>query len=194
VGMHAVKCMIAVVFCAVFLAGVPTFCGAQQDFLPAELADLKLGIPMDSVMERISKSGAYSKVPFPTSKRTQLTWFPVDNPMYKKVEFWFTEKDRLFMTRFGLSDESRWDAAAVKKQFLEKYLGAWLAPKRFRQDPNDMIVYLPEDPQKGPFLEVTNMKSGEKFFELFDKRIDGEDTPLPEATGGSAKPSQTPAR
>jgi hypothetical protein len=186
--------MIAGLFTVFFLAGFPSFSGAQKDFLPAELPDFKLGVHMDSVMERIGKSGAYSKVPFPASHRTQLTWFPADNPIYKKVEFWFTEKDRLFMARFGLKEESRLDAAAVKKQFLEKYLGSWLEPKRFRTDPNDMIVYLPEDANKAPFLEVTNVKSGEKFFELFDKRIDGEDSPPPESAGGPVKPSQAPGR
>jgi len=172
------------------LAGAPQPCDAQKDFLPAELSDLKLGMDLPFVLDHIGTSGLYAKTPVPGSQRTVVTWFPENNAYYQKLEFWFSEKGRLFMARFGLKDESRWSAAAVKKQFLDKYLGTWLDPKRFRMDPNDMIVYIPQDPTKVQFLEVTNLKSGEKFFELFDKTIDTEDSPMPAAEGVSVTPSK----
>lgn len=157
---------------------------AQQDFLPAELSDLKLGMNVQSILDHVAKSGLYAKTPVPGSQRTVVTWFPENNPYYQKLEFWFSEKGRLFMARFGLKDDSRWSASNVKKQFLDKYLGSWLDPKRFRMEPNDMIVYLPQDANKIEFFEVTNLKSGEKFFELFDKRIDTEDSLQPKANSG----------
>jgi hypothetical protein len=158
------------------LAGLPPMADAQKDFLPAELQDLDLGLGIQSLLERVGKSGLYAQTPVPRSQRTVVTWFPEDSPYYQKVEFWFSEKGRLYMARFGLKDDSRWSSSSVKKQFLEKYLGSWLDPKRFRMEPNDMIVYIPQDPSKAQVLEVTNIHSGEKFFELFDSRIDAEDS------------------
>lgn len=189
---YEMRCALAAIACVFLMTGSPLRGHAQKGFLPAELPDFKLGIDMSSVVDSIGKSGMYSKVPVPRSKRTQLTWFPANSPYYKKVEFWFSEKDRLFMARFGLNEESRGDVAFLKKQFLEKYVGAWLEPKRFRMEPNDMIVYLPEDRDKAPFFEVTNLATGERFLELFDKRIDSEDSPPPQDAGGPPDTSQAP--
>jgi len=173
------------------LWGFPPFVQAQKDFLPPEISGFALGMDMSSLLERIGKSGMYSQVPVPRSKRTQLIWFPANDPHYKKVEFWVSEKNRIYMARFGLRDDSRADAATLKKQFLDNYVGSWLDPKRLRMDPNDIIVYLPQDRDKAPFFEVTNVKDGNRFFELFDQRIDAEDRPQPEQAGekGTGSPS-----
>jgi len=166
------------------LTGSDPFVHAQKDFLPPEVSGFVLGMDMSSLLDRIGKSGMYSQMSVPKSKRTQLIWFPANDPHYKKVEFWISEKNRVYMARFGLREDSRADAATLKKQFLDKYVGSWLDPKRFRMDPNDMIVYLPKDSDKAPFFEVTNVQTGDRYFELFDQRIDAEDSPQPDENDG----------
>lgn len=150
---------------------------ALDDPLPSEIQDLKLGISSSELVGKIKNSGSYSEGPVPKRKsRIRLTWIPANSARYKNVQFDFTEKDRLCLVRFIIKDELRWKLDPLKKAFFEKFRISTENPGRMRVKDDDVVIYLPED--KAPFLfDVTNTKTGQKIFEIFDKNISGRDKP-----------------
>ena len=109
---------------------------AQKDFLPPEIQDVQSGMPSSQVIDKIKNSGEHS-----TSdslrlkrKRMKLVWPLASNMYYKQVEFEFTEKDRLYLLRFVLNDEMRWNLTSLKKQFFDKYKISWDDPGRMRSE------------------------------------------------------------
>jgi hypothetical protein len=149
----------------------------QADFLPKEIADIQMGASQAWLLERIKNSGTHSSAPLARPNRIKIKWVPSNNPNYSEIDFMFTEKDRLYLMSFALSDESRWNVNALKKQFLDKFRISTERPAKFRIGEKDMISYSPATGGKCNFFEVTEVRSGKKSLELFDKSIDRQDRP-----------------
>lgn len=163
---------------------------AQKDFLPPEIQDVQLGISSSEVLDKIKDSGEHSMGPLPNRKRMKLVW-PLDGNMYyKQVEFEFTEKDRLYLMRFVLNEELRWNLTSLKKQFFEKYRISWEDPGRMRVKNNDVIVYIPEEGAKWHFFELRDVTTGQKSFEIFSRAISIDDRQPPKNQVGSAKQAE----
>ncbi|MEJ2716697.1 MAG: hypothetical protein P8182_06090 [Deltaproteobacteria bacterium] len=150
---------------------------ALNDPLPPEIRDLKLGISSSELIDKIKNSGSYSEGPVPKREtRIRLTWIPAHSARYKNVQFDFTEKDRLYLVRFVIKDKLRWKSDALKRAFFERFHITTENPGRMRVKDNDVVIYLPEN--KAPFFfDVTNTRTGQKIFEIFDKNISGRDRP-----------------
>jgi len=149
----------------------------QADLLPQEISDIDMGVSSAWLLEKIKDSGTHSSAPLAIPNRIKITWVPNGKPYYSQLEFAFTEKDRLYLIRFSLNDDSRWNVNALKKQFLDKFHVSAEQPARFRIGDKDMISYPPASGGKSHFFEVTEMNSGKKLLELFAKNIDSEDRP-----------------
>jgi hypothetical protein len=159
---------------------------AQKDFLPPEIQDIELGISSSQVIDKIKNSGEHSTSALANGKRTLLVWPLASNMYYKQIEFEFTEKDRLYLLRFVLNDEMRWNLTSLKKQFFEKYKISWDEPGRMRVKNNDVVLYIP-DQGKLHFFEMRDVTTGQKSFELFDRNVSAEDRKLPKTDDSNAK-------
>jgi hypothetical protein len=166
---------------------------AQKDFLPPEIQDIELGISSSQVIDKIKNSGEHSMSDFPSrlpdAKRMKLTWPLANNMYYKQVEFEFTEKDRLYLLRFLLNDEMRWNLTSLKKQFFDQYSISWDDPSRMRMKNNDVILYIP-DKGKLHFFEMRDVATGQKSFELFDRNASAEDRRPPKTDDSNAKQAE----
>ncbi len=152
----------------------PRSSSAKTDFLPPEIRDLELGITLSQVIDRIKDSGTHSMIPIAKGMRKKLIWPLANSLYYKRVEFEFTEKDHLYLMRFVLNDELRWNLTSLKKQFFDRYHISWEHPGRFRAKNNDVIVYVPAE-GKYNFFELRNVATGENSFELFNQFISAQD-------------------
>jgi hypothetical protein len=159
---------------------------AQKDFLPPEIQDIELGISSSQVIDKIKNSGEHSTSTLANGKRTILVWPLASNMYYKQVEFEFTEKDRLYLLRFVLNDEMRWNLSSLKKQFFEKYRISWDDPGRMRVKDNDVILYIP-DQGKWHFFEMREVTTGQISFELFDRNVSAQDRQPPKTDDSNAK-------
>ncbi len=164
---------------------------AQKDFLPPEIQDVQSGMPSSQVIDKIKNSGEHSTsaLMLPNGRRTILIWPLASNMYYKQVEFEFTEKDRLYLLRFVLNDEMRWNLTSLKKQFFDKYKISWDDPGKMRVKNNDAILYMP-DQGKWNFFEMRNVTTGQKSFELFDNNVSAEDRQPPKTGDGTAKQAE----
>jgi hypothetical protein len=134
-----------------------------------------MGMPGDHLLKLIRNSGSLNTIPFANASRTKLIWSPGDNRDYKAIEFRLSPLGRLFMMRFTLRDDLRRESAALRKKFIERFLGPTLDPRRFQVEGSDMILYLPVDQARANFFDVTDLKTGDKIFEIFDGGVDSLD-------------------
>jgi len=162
---------------------------AQKDFLPPEIQDIELGISSSQVIDKIKNSGEHSTSAHANGRRTILIWPLASNMYYKQVEFEFTEKDRLYLLRFVLNDEMRWNLSSLKKQFFDKYRISSDDPARMRMKNNDVILYIP-DQGKWHFFEMRDVTTGQKSFELFDRNVSVEDRQPPKTDDSDAKQAE----
>jgi hypothetical protein len=166
---------------AVLLLGVPRWAVAQEAF-PTQIRGVKMGTSMAAVISMIKGSGTYEKQPLPLPQRIALVWTPQVSQYYKQVQFYFTEKDRLFLIRFKLKDISFRDFRGLKKDLFEKYGISWNDPWRLQIKENDVLLYGPPEKGRVYYFELTNPKTGEKAMELLDQAISKEDrSPSPVA-------------
>ena len=147
----------------------------QADFLPQEIIDIEMGASSAWLLERIKNSGTHSSGPLARPNRTKISWVPSGNRYYGQLDFNFTEKDRLYLIRLLVNDDSRWNINSLKKQFLERFHISTDDPSRFRIRDDDTIVYRPGTNGQSHFFEVTDVNTGKKSLELFDKGIDTKD-------------------
>jgi hypothetical protein len=166
---------------------------AQQDFLPPEIQDVQLGMTSSQVIDMIKNSGEHSTSDLPSrlpnAKRMKVVWPLASNMYYKEVEFEFTEKDRLYLLRFVLNDEQKWNLTSLKKQFFDKYSISWEDPGRMRKKDLDVILYIP-DQGKWHFFEMRDVTTGQKSFELFDRNVSALDRQPPNTDDGGAKQAE----
>jgi len=172
----------------VIVSLAPLMSLAQKDFLPPEIQDIELGISSSQVIDKIKNTGEHSTSSLANGKRTILVWPLASNMYYKQVEFEFTEKDRLYLLRFVLNDEMRWNLTSLKKQFFDKYKISWDDPGRMRVKNNDVILYIP-DQGKWHFFEMRDVTTGQKSFELFDREVSAKDRQPPK-TDSNAKQAE----
>jgi hypothetical protein len=172
----------------IIVSFTPIISLAQKDFLPPQIQDIQLGISSSQVLDMIKNSGDHTTSPIANAKRMKLDWPLASNMYYKQVEFEFTEKDRLYLLRFVLNDELKWNLTSLKKQFFDKYSISWDDPGRMRIKNHDVILYIP-DQGKWHFFEMRDVTSGQKSFELFDRKVSAEDRQPPKADNGDAKPA-----
>ncbi len=155
-----------------------SFC--LEEVLPPQVKDLKMGSSSAEVIDKIGSVGTYSKVIDPKDQRIKLTWqVPPNNPYYENLTFGFTEKDRLYVIRFSLRPELRQNFQPLKKAFFEKFRISSEDPMKFRIKGQEMLTYIPEEGGSHTFFEFTDIKTGEKSFELFDRAINAQDKPTP---------------
>ncbi len=184
--------IIAIVYAAlVVMSSAPTSSLAQNDFLPPEIQNIQLGISSSQVLDMIKNSGEHTTEPIAKApKRTKIVWPLANNMYYKQVEFEFTEKDRLYLLRFILNDELKWNLTSLKKQFFDKYSISWDDPGRMRVKNYDVILYIP-DQGKWHFFEMRDVGTGQKSFELFDRKVSAQDRVPPKTDSGEAKKDGT---
>ena len=163
---------------------------AQKDFLPPEIQDVQLGISSSEVLDKIKNSGEHSMGPLPNPKRMKLVWPLPGNMYYKQVEFEFTEKDRLYLMRFVLNAELRWNLTSLKKQFFDRYQISWEDPGRMRIKNNDVIVYIPDQGGEWHFFELRDVTTGQKSFEIFSRAISLDDRQPPKTDVSGAKQAE----
>jgi hypothetical protein len=184
----------AIVFSAIVIVSLaPLRSLAQKNFLPPEIQDIEAGISSSQVNDMIKNSGEHSTSDLPSrlrnEKRMKLVWPLATNMYYKQVEFEFTEKDRLYLLRFVLHDEMRGSLTSLKKQFFEKYRISRDEPGRMRMKNNDVILYLP-DQGKWSFMEMRDVTTGQKSFELFDRGVSWEDHQRQNTDDSNAKQAE----
>jgi hypothetical protein len=187
--LHEFKTSTIVLAALVIVSLAPLSSLAQKDFLPPEIQDLTLGMSSSEVLDKIKNSGEYAKSPVANGTRKKVTWPLSGNMYYKQVEFEFTEKDRLYLMRFILNAELRWNLTSLKKQFFEKYHISWEDPGRMRVRNNDVIVYVP-DQGKLNFFELRDVTTGQKSFEVFDQFVSAQDRRLQKTDNDAAKQTE----
>jgi hypothetical protein len=171
------------VTCAVIAASllVPCAAAALPGLMPEEISELDMGVPSSAVIEKIKSKGSYTIEPLPLDGRTRVVWVVPNDPHYKNVIFYFTEKDRLCIIRFTLDDISRGESPALKKAFFDKFDFSWDRPSKLRIKDEDAILYGAEKNNRLFFLEFTDRKTRERAFELFDRRVSSEDRTVKKA-------------
>jgi len=142
----------------------------------APLENVSMGISSTAVIDKIKPVGTHSSEPSPWDKRKKVIWQLPDNSNYDKVMFLFTEKDRLYLMRFVVKKAAWSELHKVKTALLERYGISSEKPGRLRIQNQDVLVYegLKSDYS---FFEFTDTKTGEKAFELYDRKVSTEDQP-----------------
>ena len=154
-----------------------SFC--QEEVLPPQVKDIKMASSSAEVIDKIGSVGTYSKVIDPKDQRMKLTWqVPPNNPYYENLTFGFTEKDRLYLIRFTLRKDLRQDFQTLKKAFFEKFrISGSEPPMKMRIKGQEMLTYISENGGNHTFFEFTDVQTGEKRFEVFDRAISAQDKP-----------------
>ncbi len=144
--------------------------GETASFLPNEIKDIQMGMSWEQIQPGIKDSGTYARSELKRPGRFKITWPLTYSHRYKRIEFEFTEKGRLYQARFVLLDELRWKSKSLKKKFFKRFGISWLDPGKMRIRDKDVIVYVPE--KKSPnFFDMTDVRTGEKWFEIFDRSV-----------------------
>lgn len=198
-GSAAAMLCFAITVAAWVISATP--CLGLPQWVPSKIADLKTGVSQAELMKRLGEEGKITTEPSKDKRGPTVTWSLPDNPYYENVSFRFTEKDRLFLIRFALKSSARGQFAALKDDFFGKYDISPDKPFRLRRQDEDILLYGPNKGATLFFLEFTNTKTGKKWYEVFNRRVSGEDRPLPppqkeekkaeEPSGG--KKASTPA-
>ena len=182
----------------VLLVSALPLCSWARNPYPPEIRDIEMGASLSSVVDMIKGSGSYDIIPPSVKQRPALIWSLKNNPIYEKVTFRFTEKDRLFIIRLKLKKISRREIRAIEKEFFKKYGISWDNPLKLKTRTGDALNYGP--PQMGEVycFELTNRKTGRKALEFFDRVISSEDRPLKKkddtVKGTATEPGQRKTR
>lgn len=152
---------------------------AQSNPIPPEIRDLKMGSSTEAVIAKIKSVGSYTREEIKKENRSMLIWKRPDTPYYKDIEFQFTEKDRLYLIRFTLSDAARADYHSMKRTVFKDYDFSWERPQKHILPTREMLLYGPEKGMELFYIEFTDKKTHEKSFELFDRSISSTDRPEP---------------
>jgi hypothetical protein len=152
---------------------------AQSNPIPPEIRDLRMGSSTAAVVEKIKSLGTHNTEQLQKENRSMLTWHRPDTPSYKDIEFQFTEKDRLYLIRFVLSDAARTDYHAMKRTVFKDYNFSWERPQKLALPNREMLLYGPEKGMELFFIEFTDKKTHAKSFELFDRSISASDRAEP---------------
>jgi len=164
------------------MASEVAFCIGEA--VPAALGDLSMGISSSAVIDKIKSVGTHSLEPSPWDKRKKVTWQLPVSSHYENVIFLFTVKDRLCLVHFTLRKESKPEIYNLKKAFMDRFGISHQNPERLRRENKDVLVYGGSKPGF-LFFEITDVKTGDKAFELYDKTVSSEDNPKKDAENGS---------
>ena len=140
-----------------------------------------MGSSSAQVVDKIGSVGSYSKELDPKDQRMKLTWQLAPNTRYyQNLTFGFTEKDRLYIIRFPCGKSLRQElSTSSKRLFSTNSRISSEAPLKMRIKGQEMLTYIPEKGGSDTFFEFTDIKTGEKWFELFDRAISAQDKPTP---------------
>jgi hypothetical protein len=148
--------------------------GPDPDFMTPQLRGFKMGVKMDEVKDKIKDAGDYTVKEIGKSGRKLLAWKPVTSRTFDLIEFEFTEKDRLYLTRFYVVDSLRFKSRKVKDDFMSYFNISHEDPGRYRLKGRDIFLYIPNE--KTPHLfEFTDAHAGKKWFEVFNVEISASD-------------------
>ena len=167
---------ISVVACLLWHVASTTSFGLDE-VLPSQIKDLKMGSSSSAGYRQDWIRGHHSKEVDPKDQRMKLTWQVPDSPYYQNLIFGFTEKDRLYLIRFSLRQELRHEFQPLKKAFFDKFRISSEHPMKLRIKGQDVLMYMPEKGGSYTFFEFTDVKTGEKWFELFNRDISLQDKP-----------------
>lgn len=167
----------AIAALSLVLAANVTF--AQSNPIPPEIRDLRMGSSTAAVVDKIKSLGTHTSEQIKKENRSMLIWHRPETPAYKDIEFQFTEKDRLYLIRFVLSDAARTDYHAMKRTVFKDYNFSWERPQKLALPTREMLLYGPEKGMELFFIEFTDKKTHAKSFELFDRSISSSDRPEP---------------
>ncbi len=164
-----------VLFCVILLAGCSS--KPNTDMIPKEVRDLERSMKSADVKKQFTGKEELSVAPIPKwNERNRLTWKTDHNPLYKKIQFDFTERDRLYMIRVNINDNlppAR--VKQIKEGLFEHFYISWEFPGKSRVKREDMIFYTPKEGKPYFFIEVKNLDNRETVFEIFDKKTSAED-------------------
>ena len=184
-GLHAPKRRLKLsrsLLCAAFILFVTSgVVLGKGDPAPTALENLSMGISSSALIDKIKSIGTHSMEPSPWDERKKVIWrLPADSS-YDKVMFLFTQKDRLCLVRFVVKKEAWSEVPNLKKALFEMFGISLEKPGRLRVKNQDIMVYhgLKSDYS---FFEFTDAKTGEKAFELYDRKVSAEDRPKKDAT------------
>jgi hypothetical protein len=165
---------ISVVACLLMAMASTTSFGLE-DVLPSQIRDLKMGTSSSQVIDKIGSAGTHSKEVDPKDQRMKLTWQVPNSPYYQELIFGFTQKDRLYQIRFSLRQELRHEWQPLKKAIFNRFRISSEDPTKMRIKGQDVLMYMPEKGEVNSFFELTDVKTGEKWFELFNRDISFQD-------------------
>ncbi len=157
-----------------FMASGVVF-GSDEPAL-APLKDLSMGASSSTVIDKIKSVGTYSVEPSPWDKRKKVIWQLPDNSSYSNVMFLFTEKDRLSLVRFAVKKEAWPETSRLKKALFQTFRISPDNPARTRVKNQDMVMYIGLNPDYS-FFEFTDIKTGDRAFEVYDGKVSAEDKP-----------------
>jgi hypothetical protein len=165
---------LAVIFWSILVASC-----AQLDtspFLPEEIKDFQMGMSSEQVLAGIKNPDSYKRSDLNLPGRFMISWPLENSKLYKRIEFEFTEKNRLYQARFVLRDELRWKTKPLKKKFFKRFGISWYDPGKMRMSDKDVLIYVPVPEKRSPnFFDMTDVKTGEKWFEVFDRSVSSTD-------------------
>ncbi|MBI5570583.1 MAG: hypothetical protein HY914_11620 [Desulfomonile tiedjei] len=165
---------------------------AESSIMPDAIKAVRMGDSTQAVSDRIQGLGSLTKEPIIKENRSKIVWELPENPSYKNVTFQFTEKDRLYLIRFALTDAALTNYHAIKKNVFSEFDFSWEAPYKLRIKDDDIILYGPEKGMTLYYLEFTNRKTHEKIFELFNRPVSGEDRMPLTPTAKEESPQKKP--
>ena len=165
------------ILACLIVAVTSTSCSRLDELLPPQIKDLKMGSSSAQVIDKIGSVGTHSKEVDPKDQTMKITWQATNSPYYQNLIFGFTEKDRLYVIRFSLRPELRHDFQHLKTAFFDKFRISSDVPMKMRVKGQEMLTYISEEGGNYTFFEFTDIRTGEKWFELFDRAIRAKDKP-----------------
>ncbi len=165
-------------------------CETDPNFMTPQLKGLKLGVSIEDIKKRIKGSGEFKTKEITRDGRAKLTWIPYDKRKFPKIEFEFTEKNRLYLARFYISEQFRFNSQKIKDDFFDYFKISYEYPSRLRIKDSDVILYAPVE--KAPnFFDFTDVVTGKKSFEVFNRAISATDRSKKLKLKDSAKKPQS---
>ncbi len=147
-----------------------------EDPFPKEIQGVKLGASKAEVIGAIENAGNRSEGPVPKRRgRIRLSWAPKSDPKFDRVAFDFTELNHLYAIRLSLRPGQDPQERTIRNALLQKYNIPDDFPEKMRFMNDNVMAFVGRNEVVATLFEFTNMVSGRKIYEIFDRRISADD-------------------